>query len=264
MKQEKEKAVSNTKIAIVFFVFLIFVVVLSLTFKIIGIISRGQFDSEKRFNLAITNSRNTEIMSFSGSRNIAVFKFDGNIHPLEAGRFLEVPVDGIIALTSLNLNQKVNSLFINTIFNYNRLKTNLTIIDLLKIAMLARTIPENAINIRTVGNRGDLQLDKIVGRLVVDDLIEKDNQTIQIINGTDIGGLGNRLARLITNMGGDVIIVASSDSPKKKSSISYIDKKTYTVEKLQKMLAYEVVKEVNAISDITITIGEDKVNNLSF
>ncbi|KKQ29054.1 MAG: hypothetical protein US43_C0009G0001, partial [Candidatus Levybacteria bacterium GW2011_GWA1_37_16] len=104
-----------------------------------------------------------------------------------------------------------------------------------------------------------------VGRLASDTSIEKDHQTIRIINGTEVIGLGNRLARLITNMGGDVIIVATSDSLIKKSSILYIDKKTYTVERLQKVLGYEVAKEENnAISDITIVIGEDKLNSLPF
>ena len=66
-------------------------------------------------------------------------------------------------------------------------------------------------------------------------------------------------------MGGNVIIVATSGSPQKKSKISYIDKETYTVRRLTKILKYETIRESNnAISDITITIGDDKINTSPF
>lgn len=265
MVKQKESALSNTKIAIFFFVFLAFVVVISLTFKIVGIIRDGQFDSSRRFNLAITNGQDTKVMSFSNYKDVAIFELDNNMKPLEAGRFLEVPIDGFIDSNSLNLDQKADSLFFKSILSYNGLKTNLTIIDLLKLLTFTTGASESNITTKTISQDEDgTELDKIVSRLVTDELMERDNQTIQIINGTDIGGLGNRLARLITNMGGDVIIVATSDVVRKKSEISYIDKKTYTVERLEKVLGYEVVKEANAISDVTIIIGEDKVNNSPF
>jgi len=266
MTKQKASALRNTKIAIVFFVFLAFIVGLSVTFKIVGIIKDGQFDSSKRFNLAITNGRNIEVMSFSNSKNIAVFKLDKNIKLFEAGRILEVPIDGFIDLSTLDLNQKINSLFLKSILNYQTLKTNLTIIDLLKLFAFSSRVAQSDVTTKTIGYEAfGIATDKIVSRLVADEFIEKDNQTIQIINGTNIGGLGNRLARLITNMGGNVIIVATSDMPKKMSTISYIDEKSYTVEKLNKILGYELVLEAdNAISDITITIGEDKAVSSPF
>lgn len=266
MTKQKKSALSNTKIAIVFFVFLVFVIGLSLGLKIIGIISQGQFDSSKRFNLVISNSKNTKMISFSGSKNIAILKLDKNIEPLQAGRFLQVPVDGFINYKNLDLNQKVSSMFFKSMLNYKDLKTNLTSIDLLKLFTFAAGVKESSITVKTISSGAEgIEIDKIVNRLAADELIEKDNQTIQIINGTDIAGLGNRLARLITNMGGDVIIVATSDAPHKRSSISYIDKKTYTVEKLSKVLGYDtIMANDNAISDITIIIGEDKAVSSPF
>ena len=267
MKKKKEQAVSNTKIAIVFFAFLAFIVGLSLTFKIVGIIRQGQFDSSKRFNLAITNGRNIEVVSLSGSaKTIVIFKLNRNIGSYEAGQFLEIPIDGFITSNSLDLNQKADSLFLKAIFSYKKAQTNLTIIDLLKLLVFSKTVVSTSVNTKNISaDLSPSELDKAVTRLVSDELIEKDNQTIQIINGTDIGGLGNRLARLVTNMGGDVIIVATSDSKKKISNISYIGQKTYTVGRLQKVLGYPAVEENNnAISDITITIGEDKASSAPF
>jgi len=266
MKKKKEHAVNNTKIVVIFFIFLTFIVGISLMVKVIAVIKASQFDNSKRFTLSLTNGKNIEIMSLSPrSKDIVVFKFNNNVEPAEAGRLLEIPIDGFVTFKSQDLNQKIDLLFKNAVINYNNVKTNLTIIDLFKLAVFTRSIPENSINVKIVKDIGGLDLDKIVERSVIDPLIEEDHQTIKIINGTEVNKLGNRLARFIINMGGNVIMVATEINKVKKSSILYIDKKTHTVERLQKILGYEVVKNKDsAISDITIVIGEDKLNNLPF
>ena len=267
MTKKKESRLRNTKIAIVFFVILLFFLSLSLVFKIVLIVRAGQFDDSKRFNLTISDNKKIKVISLSGnSKTITVFELRGNIGSKEAGQLLEIPVDGFILSSSLDLNQKPDKLFLESIFNAKTLQTNLTIIDLLKLLIFSKSIPSSLVVTKNIST--DLtapESDKIIGRLVSDELIEKDNQTIQIINGTDKEGLGNRLARLVTNMGGDVIIVATSDVLRKKSLISYIDQKTYTVERLEKILEYPAIKAgTDAISDITIVIGEDKISSSPF
>lgn len=266
MVKPKKSAFSNTKIALVFFAFLAFIAGISLIFKVIAVVGASRFDDSKRFTLAIANNRNIEIASLSSNpKNVTVFQLNNLMSPAEAGRFLKIPIDGFISFDLLDLNQKMDSLFAKAIFNYKSLKTNLTIIDLLRLAISARTIPESAINIRKVGGISGSASEGNLSYLVNDILIEKDHQAIQVVNATGVSGLGNRLARLITNMGGNVIIVATENSHQKKSAILYIDKKTYTVERLQKVLGYEAIRKAdNAISDITIIIGEDKLNNLPF
>lgn len=266
MKRKKESRLRNTKIAIIFFIFLAVIAGVSLMFKMVLVVRAGQYDDSKRFTLSISNNKNIEVISLSPStKSIAVFKLDKNVPQALAGQFLEIPIDGAITANSLDLNQKVNSLFFRAVLNYKSLQTNLTIVDLFKLLFFAITVPESSVRIKNISSGlSTVDMDRIV-RLVSDELIEKDNHTIQIINGTNIGGLGNRLARLITNMGGDVIIVATSDVPHKKSTISYIDKKTYTVARLSKVLGYESNKSSEfAISDITVIIGEDKANASPF
>jgi hypothetical protein len=263
--KRKESASSNAKIAIVFFVFLAFIVGISLIFKLVILLKNGQFNDSRSFVISISNGKNIEVMSLSPSlKKIAVFKFNNIVDHKEAGRFLEIPIDGVIASISLDLNQKTNSLFLKAIATYNKLKTNLTIIDLLRIAIFARTIPESSIDTIVI-DAGRLGQDKILDNLINDPSIEKDHQTIQVINGTGVGGLGNRLARLITNIGGNVILVMTDNNQIKKSAITYIDKKTYTAERLRGILGYEVVRDPdNAMSDITIIIGEDRISSNPF
>jgi hypothetical protein len=263
--REKEAAFSNTKIAVIFFVFIIFIIGISLTFKFIAVLKSGQLNDSRSFSIGMSDGRNAQLVILSrDSKSITVFKLTG-IKAEEAGRTLRAPIDSFVTSDSLDLNQKINSLFLALITNYKKLKTNLTIVDLLRINLFVRSIPQNSINIMVVKNMNKLTLDKAVNRLIADSFIEKDNQTIQIINGTSISGFGNRLAGLITNMGGNVIIVATENSPVKKSSISYIDKKSYTVERLHKVLGYDVIKRTGSgMADITITIGEDSAGSSSF
>jgi hypothetical protein len=266
MRKQKTSALSNTKIAIVFFALLVFIVVVSFICKIIIVIKNGQIDSSRSINLSISNDKNTEIMSLSPSlKSITIFKLSDKVTSSEAGRLLEIPLDGSIVSGSLNLNQKANSLFKNLFLSYNKLRTSLTIIDIAKLIMLSGTVSENNINTLVVNSGEGSELDATVSRLISDTFIQKDNKTIQIINGTEVSGLGNRLARIVTNMGGNVIIVATSESTRKESYILYSDKKSYTVERLEKMLGYKAMQEEKkTISDITIIIGEDKVDSSPF
>jgi hypothetical protein len=263
--KKKEIAVSNSKIAIVFFVFLVFVVGVSLIFKFINLLGNGKFDDSRSFAMGMTNGKDVQVTALSHDlKSIVIFKLAG-VKPEEAAQLLEVPIDGFVSSNSLDLNQEVSSILLKSIFNYNKLKTNMTIIDLARIAIFVKTIPAASIDEIKIKDVGKLALDKIVNHYIGDASIEKDSQTIQIINATQVSGLGNRLARLITNMGGNVIIVATENDTVKRSVISYIDKKSYTVKRLQKVLGYDVIKGTgNAMSDITITIGEDKVNSNPF
>lgn len=265
MKKQKESTLSSAKIAVIFFVILAVIICISLIFKIVLVVKAGQFDDSKRFTISISDSKSAQILSLSGEKTIAIIKLDKNIKPNDAGKSLKIPIDGFITSNLLDLSQKPASFFLSAILNYNNLRTNLTIIDILKLLFVAKSISDSAVNLRNIPQSSVSDADKIIGRLVSDVLIEKDGQTIQIINGTNITGLGNRLARLITNMGGNVIIVATSNSPQKKSRISFIDKETYTVKKLNKILKYDAVKEnIDAVSDISIMIGEDRANSSPF
>ena len=152
------------------------------------------------------------------------------------------------------------------IFSYKKLDTDLTIVDLIKLFVFTKSLNDREIEERFVSeDMSEIEIDNLVGRFFRDDLIEKEGKKIQIINSTDVSGLGNRLARLVTNMGGDVILVATGDSPQKSSEITYIEDKNYTVERLSKILGFNTVETTQrTIADIIITIGEDSLNSVSF
>jgi hypothetical protein len=265
MNQRNKPAVSNAKFAVFFFALLILIVGVSLIVKAVIVVRAGQFDDANRFTVGLDNGKNVEIISFSPDlKNATVFKFDKSPKLIEIGKILEIPIDGFVVFDSLNLDRGADVLLKETIFNYNRLKTNLTIIDLVRLYFLAKSIPNNSLEEVKVADINKTDINSVVGRLVIDDALEKDMQTIRIVNATEVSGLGSRLAKFITNIGGNVILV-TTDSPRNKSVITYKNKKTYTVERLAKILGYDIIQESgNAVSDVSIIIGEDKLNVLPF
>lgn len=264
-KKRNLKKDNNAKVAIIFVGFVISIVLISLILKFVVVLSQSQFNS-KRFTMTVSNNKGLEVLSFSPTTHtMSILKLDKNINvPLR--QFLAIPIDGFIKEDSLDINQNADALFPKMIFNYKKLNTNLTIVDLIKLFIFARNLSESEIDERFISK--DLtvrEIDSLTGRLFNDEIIEKEGKKIQIINGTDVLGLGNRLARLIANMGGDVIIVANADSAQKTSKISYIDDKSYTVEKLSKVLGFSPAQTRDrTIADITITIGQDNLNSLPF
>ena len=70
--------------------------------------------------------------------------------------------------------------------------------------------------------------------------------------------MGNKIARLIGNLGGNVILVDSSKETESKSKIVYKND-SYTVRKISKILGVPAEKkEMNSISDVIVIIGKDK------
>lgn len=272
-KKRRPSKGGNTKVAVVFIAFVLFIISISLAVKLIAILVQSQFDDSKRFTITVSSKKDIEVIVFSPgsaksgriSSSLLRLKLAGNLDK-PIGQFLAIPIDGSIKGEFLDLDQRIDSLISGMVFNYNKLQTNLTIVDCIKLFIFARSLPEREIYTRNVPqNLEPGEIDKIVARSISDDKIKLDGRTIQIINGTNISGLGNRLARLITNIGGDVIIVATANNEQMFSEISYIDDKNYTVERLSKILGFKTTKVLGKkIADIVITIGEDSIYSLTF
>lgn len=271
-KKRKLKKGSNTKLAIIFFSFVVLIISISLIINFMLILSQSKFDDSKNFAVTISNQKNLEVISFSPgsvqsgfSPSLSILKLEKNLGT-SPSQFLAIPIDGFIRGDDLVLNEKIESMFFRMILNYKNLQTNLTVIDFIKLFIFAKSLPEREIQIKNIYKAQTInEIDSVVSRLVSDDQIEKEGKTIHIINGTNVSGLGNRLARLIANIGGDVIIVATSDDSRKYSEISYIGNKSYTVERLGKILKFKTIKaQDKTIADITIIIGNDGLSVPTF
>ncbi len=101
-------------------------------------------------------------------------------------------------------------------------------------------------------------LDAVLGTLFYNPQVLAERSTVEIINGTGKAGFGNKLARIINNMGAQVLFVKTADGLIKNSSILARDKTSYTVSKISKSFQISKIenkKEANV--DISVLIGED-------
>ncbi len=258
----------NTKIAIVFFIFVIAIVLTSLIIKAIAVVAQSKFDGSHRFTISVSNDKNLEVVSFSpNNHSISILRIEEeNKDPKTVGRFLGIPIDGFVKASFLETNREVTSLMSSIFFGYKDIKTNLNLIDILRLVLVSKTTPLNNIATYSISSSlEDQKVDKIVEKIFKDEEIEKENKSVEIINTTQVMGLGERLARLITNMGGNVIQVSTENNPRKESIILYDGKKSFTTERLSKVLGFRTSEtSKQSIADITVVIGEDSKNATSF
>jgi len=136
-------------------------------------------------------------------------------------------------------------------------KTDLTVIDLLRLSFFATSINSENIIEEFLNVDDESELIKISTENFKDPLISEENINIQVTNASEIPGIGKRVGQYIANLGGNVVLINSSQKTEKKS-ILYYSHKNYTSKKISDILNIpSEEKELSTISEITIIIGED-------
>lgn len=303
MKQKKPSTVRapNLKIVYWFGICIFLLVGLSLFFKVLTVALRSHFDGKHRFSIDIQSNSGRMIVSLEPlTSSESILKIPKDVHGTRIGKLLKIPIDGKIQLSNdyaeKLLEKKditdsdITNFFTQTLFHYQSLDTDLTFIDLLRLFVSASTLSRPKVKVSSlVAPLNDYETDKVISALFNDSSVSQENVSIQIVNATSVSGLGNRLARLITNSGGTVVSVATSEVPVTKSRITYIGEKTYTVNRLAQILHFALVPfdasisptpfqidsldtisrqpfqpHQESISDIIILIGTDDSTSVPF
>lgn len=270
MRRKKSSQPNSLKIVLVFFVAVIFLIGISLFVRFIVLVKESKFDGEHHFNLLIAQhdarKNASVILSFSpDSRELSIVTIQKKNDPLDVQRFLEVPIDGMISFphafpVSSILSQKdVSLLLYKTVLSYQSVDTTITFLDLIRFSVLAQSLPKNAVTSEAIGGDMDqLSIYAIASSRFVDKTLSLEKLSVQIVNGSGISGLGNRLARFIANIGGNVVSVTTADNLVKESTIASDQKNSYTFIRLHAILGFRKEElEKRAISDIIIIIGSD-------
>lgn len=264
-----KKKVSNNNIRLAgLFVVLVFgLIILSVIFKFLLLIRNSKFDGTHRFTIDFVTKTSSNIISFSPqNKSISLLKINGNITDKNISGFLEIPVDVIIYNYGNGLdNSKISSSLWRLFFDLDK-HPDLNRYDVFRLALYAQTVSKSSVYEKNISaDDSEEAKQALVSNLFQDTTINQENVSVEIINATNVYGLGNRLADLITRIGGNVVLVSSSDSASKYSKILYLKNKTYTVEKLGSFLGIIPQKSSqNGIADVIIIIGQDKLGNLNF
>ncbi len=165
--------------------------------------------------------------------------------------FFGLPIDGYLdfsgtysQMENINLVSEFRKNFFSTITFLPFIKTDLTPFELVRLKMGLSAVRFDKIKQIDLQSSNSLVQDKLLDGSdiltpdpikidaaisdLADPTIQSERLTIAIFNSTDHPQLAQRAARLITNMGGDVIITANSDNKISKSYISGKESKTLT------------------------------------
>lgn len=184
--------------------------------------------------------------------------------------FLAVPVDGFLDF-STDQNQKTPAEIVNALRKnpfsaaslFSGLKTNLTMWELLKLSFGISSVRFDKVKELDLGSLDVLDKENLPDKTLVltadpvkldsvlrltDPVIVEERKSIAVLNATDHPQLANKAARLLTNLGGNVIITANAKVPLKKTQI--VGEDSLTLKRLRQIFASD---------DKISTPGEDLI-----
>lgn len=198
--------------------------------------------------------------------------------------FLAIPIDGFLDLSSLqppkSAAEVVNLLKENPFSGANLLsylKTDLTVMELLRFKLAiagirfdkVKQLNLDQLNVLDRENLPDgtpvftadpVKLDSVLSDLA-DPALTSEHKSIAVFNATGKPQLALKWARLITNLGGDVIITANAEKNLEKTKVQGVQ--SATLRRLKQIFTSgeKKVSEDNVISsraEINLLLGEDR------
>ncbi|GEM_PF-812713 len=277
----QKKFTSNGKTLHMAFLFLGLVALLiigSFISKVVHVAKQGLFDGQHRLTILFESKpaeKGTLISFAPDKKTISILEIEGeafDYKKLSVG--LGIPIDGYVRLSAPIAKQsdalqngEILSLLKKGLFGNDVLQTNVTPIDFVRLWLFTKSIPgydmtEEKYRLASLSDElVNTGLDKVVALLFADKTLSEEKVSIHIINASGVTGLGNKLARLLTNSGGNVVAVSTGNAILPRCEIGFIEEDTYTLEKIEKLLGCKTIQmKKQTISDIVITLGKDKAN----
>lgn len=185
--------------------------------------------------------------------------------------FFGIPVDGFLDISALSAEQSAME-FISGINLLSGLKTDLTPLELIRLKLGTRAVRFDKIAKVDLSSLGVLdkdnlpdgtpifradpaRLDSVLAHFA-DPVILAEGKSVAVFNATDKPLLAQKGARLITNLGGNVIITSNAQMRLEKTVVTGEESKT--LERLRQIFGRET-GEAPAVSraQINVFLGED-------
>lgn len=266
-KQEKH----TLRLAGEFLFVVAFFIILSFAFRFYILIESSQYSGDHRFTIGYIRQQDgsrvlSAVVSFApDTHTISELLFPKPISLQAAQSALLIPFDATI-IDSVSSSK--NTAFVSTplqsslfslLLAYGKLKTTLTSLDLFRLWLFAGTVDSSAVTAR-MSTVEDLQNDASnqIEKLFTDSLLVQDHKTIAIVNASGVLGLGSKLSKFMTNIGGNVVSVTTATVMQHNSTIAFTDDESYTTKRLSAILRLPVQEsQQQLIADVLITLGEE-------
>ena len=226
-------------------------------------------------------------------------KRGGQVLAFTAQEFFATPIDGWIKTQSANGQEKfeinnelsakgqILKLLQDSIRPFEKeevVRTNLTLFDEVRLWRQIRQVRFDKVNFLDLEADGVLtdsslpgglavkipnldELDSLLSPFLIDEAIREESLKIEVLNSTGKTGLGNRVVRLVTNLGGEVISLGNQEEKIDNCLIRVKkeDANRKTVQRLQKIFSCELEESglSESRSDLVLIIGDDYWQKLS-
>ncbi len=257
MRKAKKETIKSYNLALYFGLLILLIIIISVAFKTFDIIRKSEFDLKNRFTVAVLNDENVDIITVSPKTGEQFGIRLENAQSLSVVDKFSIPVD-VFVETNSDFSSESKSIFSKMLFNKRSLDSSLNVLDLFKLSLYSFGVKGENFSHKNLSLDEESELNKVSSNEFIDETISRDKVSIQVTNSTEIGGLGNKIAKTITNLGGNVVLVNSSKD-KLENSVIYYQEESYTIKKLSKVLNIKAVKhETSSIADIIVILGEDQ------
>jgi len=253
---------------LVYFLCAVFVcVVIALTFRVITTIKSSTFDTSS-YSLLVSSESPFIISVDTASNNLSIIDVtNSNIDKKAKSLELNVPIDSKIVVKNGQLDSEeypsFGFLWSVILRPWEYKFENLTPFDVFKLVQFSLGMQEKDMNrafmeISQDGQLQGLSSDEVYD-IFKDPIIINEQQSIEVLNGTDMEGLAGQVSLLIRNTGGNVVSVGSTPNSAKSQLVS--SNNSETLKRLSRILNIVPTVDPNftSISDIKIKLGQDFV-----
>lgn len=262
---------NSLRLLIIFLLGVFFLITISVTYRFIKLTQESTFDGDYLFTLAFVQGKDLDIVGVNAQeKKLSHLQVRGIKDISEAKQQLGIFIDGQINLSqAFQGAEKVDSYLSDALLKKRTVSSStLTFYDLIRLLLVVKGIPKTNISQKALHfTQDEEKIDSVTRSLFVDPRIVEDDVTIEIRNGTAIPGVGKRLERAITTLGGTVISVSNADEVVTTSKIEFKEEKNNknTLKRLQRLLSVPAVPLSSpALSDIIITVGKDRVKDINY
>jgi len=262
---------SNGFYLVVFFIFFISAIIISISLKAIDQFNNAHFSGTSINTLVVTQQDSYLMRLDNQSGTLSVLRIDNtkidteNLTaasvktgvPIHAAMILKDETDSIDSV--VKTGEMVRLLITNKIS-----LIQLNQYDALKFANSAQKIDTENKTVKEIKNYVDnrsviSQIDSELYELFRDPEIINERTSIEVVNATSQNGLATAVAQMLENGGYTVVGIRSSEIQKSVIQTNIPD--TLTVQTVKKIFSFPVAPSGrNAVSDIRIVIGDDSLN----
>jgi hypothetical protein len=270
LKKTSNNESNSLKTFYLYAVLVIVIIVISLVVKGFLLFQQNKFDPSHHFILAITKQGMVkEIIAFHPQTpSIAVLLIqDKNIAYSTLAKNYGISADGYIQRDDISApSTDITGLLWSSLVRSAMIQTDLTIFDTMRLMLLSKSVPTNNKAVETIMlAKLSAAQSTLMDQSLTDQDIATESISIQIVNATGVSGVGLRLGKVLTSLGANVVDISTSQKVQSKSTIAYFGERSYTLQRLEKMLAITATQfSKQQIANIVITIGSDKQNTTAF